>query len=52
MGAMKCYFEEQIYKLSELTGYSVDFLWEIWNECIDDGASWEFFKGVTLELDW
>ena len=49
---MKHYLEDQIYKLSELTGYPPDFLWDRWYECMDEGDSWEYFKGVTLELDW
>lgn len=52
MGAMKNFLLDQIYDLSERTGYSADFLLDMWNECVAEGCDWSYFKGVTLERDW
>lgn len=52
MGAMKNFLLEQINDLSERTGYSADFLIDMWKECANDGCDWDYFKTVTLERDW
>lgn len=51
MGQMKKLYYA-LKELSERTGYSVDFLLNIWHECLEDEVSWEHFKAVTLERDW
>lgn len=58
MSAMKNYLNEQIEELAQKTGYSEEFLMDMWfkytSECIeaDDPVDWEHFKGVTLDRDW
>ena len=52
MSAMKDYLMDQIDTLSAASGYSPDFLLDVWNECMAEGNSWEFFRAVTLERDW
>lgn len=52
MSRMKDYLLDQIDKLSKESGYSSDDLLDIWDECMDEGQSWEFFKTVTQERDW
>lgn len=49
MGAMKNYLMEQIIELSERTGYSDDFLLDMWNRYADSGFSWSYFKAIVLE---
>ena len=53
MSAIKNFFENEIEKLAMMTGYTWGFLMDIWNEMVEDGEDdWDFFVGVTLELDW
>lgn len=53
MSMMKNYFEDQIYSLASCTGYSFDFLLDVWNDEVSNGdADFEFFRAVTLEHDW
>lgn len=49
---MKNYLMDQIDTLSAASGYSIGFLMDMWNECMDDGLDWDFFRDVTLERDW
>jgi hypothetical protein len=44
--------DEILSALSIETGYEIDFLREIWNECAADGDGFDHFVGVTLEFDW
>lgn len=53
MGWMK----QQIRKLAEATYYDEGFLWAMWKDLREDSEEdifddFEYFKGVTLELDW
>lgn len=52
-----------IYTLSETTGYEREYLWNIWQEHVQDffngdaaydtlEEEWESFKGITREKDW
>lgn len=53
MSAMKCFMEDCISKLSELTGYSRNYLSELWHDnCLEEGTEWYDFVCTTLELDW
>lgn len=52
MSAMKNYLMDQIETLSAASGYSADFLLDVWNECVSVGLNWDFFQRVTLERDW
>lgn len=52
MSCMKNYLLDCIEELSKRTGYAVDFLMDVWAECMEDGNDWDFFEGVTLEMDW
>lgn len=53
MSAIKNFIEDEIERLAKLTGYTWDFLMDIWTEMLEDGENdWSYFVGVTLELDW
>lgn len=53
MSKMKSYLEDQIQNLANETGYSFNFLFDIWcEECEDGEGDFEYFCGVTRELDW
>lgn len=52
MSAMKNYLVNQIDALSTASGYSTTFLLNMWNECMNNGDSWDYFWRVTLERDW
>ena len=53
MSMIKRYHERRITELSRTTGYSEKFLWDMWQtECEDGEADFNYFEGVTLELDW
>lgn len=46
-------FESSIDKLSEVSGYSWNFLVDRYNEMVEDGEyDWEYFVGVSMERDW
>ena len=40
---------KRISNLAENTGYSVDFLFSMYQEC---GGDWDYFEGVSYEHDW
>lgn len=44
--------EKRIAGLAAKTGYSYDFLYDIYLECEADGDDFKYFEGVTLEHDW
>lgn len=46
----RCSLQEQIEDLSRLTGYPAGFLLEVWEDMEDKDL--EYFKAITLELDW
>lgn len=52
MSCIKNYLFDCIENLSKQTGYSFEFLMDVWIECMEDGADWDFFVAVTLERDW
>ncbi len=45
-------FEGIIDRLSNLSGYSYDFLVDKYNEVMEEDDDFEYFVGVTLERDW
>lgn len=51
---MKNVFNNIIERLCNETGYSYDFLVDIYNEIMetDGDVDTEYFIGVTLEKDW
>lgn len=52
MSKIKAYMEETIDNLAVETGYSEEFLNDMWCECIDDDTPWDDFVAITLEKDW
>ena len=52
MSRIKNHIEEEITRLAEETGYSEEFLYDRWEECMQDGNDWDNFLGVTEEQDW
>lgn len=52
MGRVKDYLMDCLYELSAKTGYTVEFLLDMWLDCMISGNDWDFFEGVTLERDW
>lgn len=49
--AEKCLIGE-IRKLSAVTGYKYEFLLANWFDCVEEDLDWDYFLGVTMELDW
>lgn len=46
-------FEVTIDNLAKASGYSWDFLVDMYNEMVEDGEyDWDYFVGVTMEHDW
>lgn len=51
-------FDAWIEGLSERSGYEPDFLYEMWENYVDDmfetndQVDFDYFAGVTLERDW
>ena len=45
-------FEGTLNRLSKDTGYSYDFLVDMYNEVIEEDGDLEYFIGVTMEHDW
>lgn len=48
-------FRGQMAKLSDDSGYSYDFLVDLYNGMMDDpddDGDWNYFIGVTMEHDW
>ena len=58
MSYMKDLFLEKMEHLAAKTGYSVEFLLEMYDaynqECMEAGEDfdWSYFCGVTLQKDW
>jgi|GEM_PF-3970070 len=53
MSMIKRHMEDVISNLAEETGYSEDFLMNIWMECLEDGSTtFDEFVAITLECDW
>ena len=53
MSRIKICIEKTIKTLAEITGYDFDFLMDVWTEeCVEGDGDFEYFLGVTLEMDW
>lgn len=44
--------ERLIAVLAEMSGYEYDFLYDRFQETMDDDGDIAYFVGVTLEKDW
>lgn len=45
-------FEGIMDRLSKDTGYSYNFLVDMYNEVVEEDGDLEYFIGVTTERDW
>ncbi len=64
MAALKEYFiekwERKVSDLADKTIYDFEFLWELWNEVYAEHTKsgeteeevWNYFEGVSMEMDW
>ena len=53
MSKIADYIIGRIDELAKSTGYTFDYLWDIWTEMCEDGdTDFELFEGITLEHDW
>ena len=52
MSMTKRNMENKIAKLAKENDYEESFLWDIWEECMEEGDTWAYFVAVTEEKDW